>query len=313
MNELITIQAENSIAQYSPIEQFEQAKARFLATRKTKQTELTYARHLADYQRFAGSNDLNPLLADCLIAYNQHINSRRRDNGGNLANGTVSAYLKAVQSFFSWLYTYGLTPLRPGQVSDILTIPRARQLSPRDILTENEASSILLAAKNGKNWRLNKTLIRTMLDGGLRVSEAIGLRACDLYAANDRYYLHVARGKGDKARDVEIPQDLYNELVQMAAMNGIEIADPKHAQCKLFELSRITAWRVVGKAASDISKRITPHSLRHTHAHQLRLLGWPLEAIAHRLGHASVETTKIYTRPAELAASIALPVMPWSE
>jgi integrase/recombinase XerD len=63
---------------------------------------------------------------------------------------------------------------------------------------------------------------------------------------------------------------------------------------------------------AGIDKNVTPHTLRHTHAHHLRLMGYPLEAIGERLGHATLETTKLYTRPAELVQQIALPAMPWA-
>ena len=183
-----------------------------------------------------------------------------------------------------------------------MTVPPARKLSPRDILTTDEAGRLLAAAQPGRE----RLLLRVMLDAGLRVSEALALTAGDVYAANDRYYLAVAAGKGDKARDVEIPRDLFRALKRHTA--GMTDSSPV-----LGKLDRIAAWRIVQRVAAraKLEKSISPHSLRHTHAHHMRLADMPLEVLSVRLGHASMETTRIYTHPAEMALAAQLPVMPW--
>lgn len=297
-----------------PLEAFDHAAIRFLETRKSRSTQKSYERTLREYRALAGELGGNPLLADCLIAYNSQINKRRRDNGGDLANDTIRRKLKTLQSFFSWCWGYDLTPLKPRQVRGLLTIPPARKLSPRDILTEDEAAAILQAARFSRDRRRNTCLIRVMLDAGLRVSEALGLKARDVYSAHNRYFLHVTRGKGDKERDIEIPPDLYSDLADYAAQEGVNITDPKQGERILFALDRSNVWRMLERCGdlADIQKRITPHCLRHTHAHHLRLQDLPLEVIAARMGHESLDTTKIYTRPAELARQIPLPVMPWN-
>lgn len=137
---------------------------------------------------------------------------RRRDKSGDLANDTIRAKLKAVQSLFSWCYTFNLSPLKPQQVSELITMPEAKKLSPRDILTTHEAKRLLNAAKSD----LDRCLLRVMLDAGCRVSEALTLKVGDVYAASDRYYIHVAGGKGDKSRDIPISRDLYQELSDFA-------------------------------------------------------------------------------------------------
>lgn len=289
---------------------FDHAAARFLATRKSDDTRDTYRRGLEAYRRHAAELGADPLRGDALIAYNVALERRRRDKGGDRANDTIRARLKAVQSFLSWCWAFNETPLKPETVSELLTLPPAKKLSPRDILTADEARRLIDAADPGRD----RCLIRVMLDGGLRVSEAVALTAGDVYSAADRYYLHVARGKGDKEREVEIPAELFRELVAYAGEIGLDPLDPRHAGAPLFDIHRATAWRVVTATAEQtrIRKNVTPHGLRHTHAHHLRLSGYPLEVIGRRLGHASIETTKQYTRPAEQEQQIQLPAMPWA-
>lgn len=289
---------------------YDAAAARFLATRKSERTQANYGHVLVLYRAHAVQIGADPLRADCVIAWSRVQNTQRRDAGGDLSNDTIRLRLHALQSFLSWAWAFGLTPLKPELVADMVTVPPARQLSPRDILTPDEARRLLQAADEERD----RCLLRVMLDAGLRISEALDLRCGDVYTASDRCWLHVARGKGDKARDVEIPVALYTVLAAYARAAGLDLLSPGDERQRLFELDRGNAWRMVSKVAAraGIAKRVTPHSLRHTHAHHLRLADFPLEVIGARLGHATLETTKRYTRPAELAQQLPLPLMPWA-
>jgi len=285
--------------------------SRFILTRKSERTQDTYTHIFNNYLAHCAAADLDPLRGDAIINYSQALNADRKDkgNGGKLSNDTIRNRLKALASFFTWLHGYGLTPLTPLQVSDMITLPEARKLSPRDILTVGEAAALLDTAKHNRNHCRDLCLIRLMLDAGLRVSEAAHVRAVDVYAADNRHYVHVAWGKGDKSRDVEISPALAGDLWQCGRLLGLD----QQAHSRLFPIDRSNIFRMIQRTAgrADIPKPISPHSLRHTHAHQLRLAGWPIELIASRLGHASIETTKLYTRPADLAQAMVLPSMPW--
>ncbi|NIO69965.1 MAG: tyrosine-type recombinase/integrase [Anaerolineae bacterium] len=82
----------------------------------------------------------------------------------------------------------------------------------------------------------------------------------------------------------------------------------------MLNMSRQTAHRWTRRIAREagVIKSVSPHTLRHTHAHNLRLAGYSLEATSYRLGHADVKITTRYTRPAEMAWAEALPAMPWA-
>lgn len=287
---------------------FDQAADRFLMSRKADNTRQAYSLAIKLYRDYAARLALNPLHADALIAYNRAVNERR----GQLSNDTLRARLKAVQSLFSWLYRWGLSPLKPDLIAkDILDMPPAKKLSPRDILTIDEAKRLLAAAGGQRD----RCLIQLLLDDGLRVSEALALTWDNIYSALDRYYVDVIAGKGNKTRMVETPAGLWNALVAYRdSLQARGQLEPWLNTKRPFAIHRTTAWRIVDRTANaaGIEKTVTPHSLRHTHAHQLRMAGWPLEMIADRLGHKSLNTTKVYTRPAEMAAKIRLPAMPWS-
>lgn len=276
---------------------FDVLAPRFLATRNSDKTTSAYRRALSLYRACCAERDLDPLRLDGVIVFSHQQNAQR----GNVADGTIRLRLKAVQSFFAWCYMLGETAIKPALVAASLTMPPARKLSPRDVLTVAEVKRLLAAARSQRD----RLLLRVMVDAGLRVSEAIGLAVGDVYTAGDRCYLHVAHGKGDKERDPEIPPDLYAELRRYA---GAWRADRR-----LFAIDRGNVWRMVATVAerAGVDRAVTPHTLRHTHAHHMRLADMPLEVLSERLGHASIETTKIYTRPAEMARAVPLPAMPW--
>lgn len=311
MNQLQTIT--NNLTQLQPSIDFTEVVARFVATRKSERTRKTYQTAFNQYAEACAQAQTDPLKGDSLITFSQALNERRRDQGGDLSNDTIRAKLKAIQSFFSWAYGYNLTPLTPQMVKDLITMPPARKLSPRDILTEAEVKALLGAIGDNRYSCRDRCLIRLMLDGGLRISEALALRAIDIYSSGNRFYVHVASGKGDKSRDVEIPEALYGDLVDCMQLYEIDISNPKHEGRRLFAITRKAAYEMLVRTSTraNLAKRVSPHSLRHTHAHHLRLLDWPIEAIGERLGHSSLETTKLYTRPAEMAQAVKLPALPW--
>lgn len=287
------------------LDRWDVAIKRYLKTRKggsEGNTAQTYGRTLKAYRDFAVESELNPWGADALIAYNAQQNRLR----GNLADDTIAARLTHIKGFFRWAFTYGASPLTPEMIKGFIHKPRVKELSPRDILDSLEVEVMLEAAKSADDpaqARREYALVRILADTGLRVSEVISLRADDIYLAGGRWYMHVA-GKGDKFRDVEIVEDLARELL------ALKVAD----FVPLLNMSRVTAFRWVKRIAekAGVTKNVSPHALRHTHAHNLRLAGYSLEATSYRLGHADVKITTRYTRPAELARAEKLPVMPWA-
>jgi len=298
MTKVLTIRTDSALTtDHDPIGRWDEAVSRYLATRKggpEGNTAKTYGRTLQSYKDLALESSLNPWGADALIAYNAYQNELR----GKLADDTIAARLVHMGAFFRWCYGYKLTPITPEMVKDILDKPPKKQLSPRDIPDPREVKVMLENTKSAKEH----ALVRVLADAGLRVSEAISLTSEDVYLAGGRWYIYVV-GKGDKSREVEVSEDLAQELLALVGED----------ERPIFDMDRTTAFRWVKRIAerASVSKSISPHSLRHAHAHNLRLAGYSLEATSHRLGHASIETTKRYTRPAEMARAEALPTMPW--
>lgn len=294
-----------SVAEIQPITDWRpvygQAVQRFLAEKRTAGTRAGYQHALDLYREHCELLDNSPFGGDAVQAFNGY--QRAQLDIGALAADTVRFRFAVLKAFVLWCHDYHLTPITAGELKRWLHFPPARELSGRDVLTEEEARRLIEASASERD----RLLIRTMLDAGLRVSEALDLRRQDLWSRTTRYYVHVTHGKGDKARDVEIPAGLHADLA--AYTLGLHL----RPDGRLFDLDRGNAWRMVARTAerAGLVKAITPHSLRHTHAHHLRLAGLPLEVVSRRLGHASLVVTTRYTRPAELEQALPLPELPW--
>lgn len=281
---------------------FDEALPRFIREKRAPATRATYTRALSVYREHCAGCVLSPFGGDAVQGYND--DQRRLWQIGALQADTVRLRLTVLKAFLTWAWEFGMTPITPALLKRWLHLPPARQLSPRDVLTADEAKALIDAARDTRD----RLLIRIMLDAGLRVAEALHVRPTDLWRDAGRAWLHVQPSKGEKERDVEIDLALHRDLVRWARDRRLANDAP------LWTLDAGTAWRMVQRTAAKagITKAITPHSLRHTHAHHLRMLGVPLEVIGARLGHSDLRITTRYTRPAELALALPVPALPWA-
>lgn len=169
---------------------------------------------------------------------------------------------------------------------------------PAEVLTKSEVLSLLEACGQEK-WtdRRNYALLVLLWRTGLRISEALALRPCDVDL--ERGAIRVLQGKGGRARTVGIDgvglkalREWIDEHASMGYSGGGVLFRTKsglplsqgYLRRKLPELAR----------AAGIHKRVHAHGLRHTHASELRAEGVDIAIIKRQLGHRSLLTTIEY-------------------
>ena len=134
-------------------------------------------------------------------------------------------------------------------------------------------------------------LIKTLFQTGARVSEFVHIQVKDVFF--DEQMIRIRQGKGGKQRYVPILPELAQEL--QTHLRG-------RAKGYLFETNRHAAFsprriqQLVKETAdlAGITKRVSPHVLRHSVATTLLEHGMPLEQIQKFLGHAKIDTTQVY-------------------
>lgn len=181
-----------------------------------------------------------------------------------------------------------------------IKIVRIRQVKTLPDILSQEQTTLVLGNLEKMRYRVCLTVIYSM---GLRISEGLRIRPGDICSA--RMQLHVRNGKGGKDRLVPLPRITLHLMRKFwVTHRNPNFIFPKFSGTAE-RISRTTVHMDKGgvqgalKAAlldSNISKNITVHSLRHSYATHLVEQGVNLRTIQEILGHASPETTAIYTQ-----------------
>jgi integrase/recombinase XerD len=147
-------------------------------------------------------------------------------------------------------------------------------------------------------WR-DRALLELAYGAGLRVSELVALTPGDVWM--DDQVVRVF-GKGGKERLVPIGRQVMGAVSIYLHELRTRLDRGKTRNRLLLNvrgqpLSRVGAWGIVKQAAirAGITKRVTPHTLRHSFATHLLEGGADLRAVQEMLGHADLATTQIYT------------------
>jgi site-specific recombinase XerD len=167
-----------------------------------------------------------------------------------------------------------------------LEVPKKEKKLPI-VLSPAEIKALFDVTENHKS----KLILKLLYSSGLRVSELVNLTPADLDF--DQKIGWVRKGKGNKDRLFKIAESLLNPLRKWVGKN------PEN--CYLFsEKKPLTARNIqllikTSAKKANISKKVTPHTFRHSFATQLLEHGENLITIQQLLGHENLETTKIYT------------------
>lgn len=195
-------------------------------------------------------------------------------------------------------FLYRITLQHP-QVVERLPHPKRPMTLPQ-ILTMQETLSFFAAIKSAKY----KALLGIIYGAGLRISEACALKPTDI--DSQRMLIHVRRGKGSKDRYVllgETMLTLLREYYQNARRKGDYLFPGQKPQNPLTPAAiRKVLKKVAAKAG--LSKKITPHTLRHSFATHLLETGYDLRVVQTLLGHTSIQTTQRYTHVTDRLLSL---------
>ena len=213
-----------------------------------------------------------------------------------LSPATIRREVSAVRTYFGFLIGEGRVEQDP---SDRLESPqRWRRLPETLSVKEVEA---LLAAPNVDEplaWR-DRAFLELAYGAGLRVSELCGLEITGLLLEEGLVRVF---GKGGKERLVPIGRGVIGAVSTYLHTLRPRLDRGKSGGRVLLNvrgepLSRVGAWGIVKRCArrAGITKRVTPHTLRHSFATHLLEGGADLRAVQEMLGHADLSTTQIYT------------------
>lgn len=208
---------------------------------------------------------------------------------------TQARMIAGIRSFFKYLKIEGIISDDPTQLIDSPSIGRHLP----DVLTVDEIDSMIAALPLDKEETLrNHAIIETLYGSGLRVSELTGLRISRL--SLDEGFM-IVEGKGSKQRLVPLSPssiELIGEYLPRRNKGPVkrEGEDILFLNRRGAPLTRVMVFYIIRDAAAlaGISKKVSPHTLRHSFATHLLEGGANLRAIQEMLGHESIATTEIY-------------------
>jgi len=263
-------------------------------------TVQNYDRYLSKFLHYIKTDDPTKITDSNVREYRLWLNrqlTRPSDkNSKTLSKKTQNYYLIALRAFLKYLARQGVKTL-PAERIELAKVSE-RNL---DLITSAELKR-LLGSPSGNDLKdaRDKAILELLFSTGLRVSELCSLSR-DLDLSSDELSI---RGKGGKVRVVFLSLDA-KDAIKKYLNKRRDISDAlfvkietKMSKGKDTEgLTRRSVERIVKLHATraGISKKVTPHVIRHMFATDLLGNGADLRSVQALLGHANIGTTQIYT------------------
>ncbi len=224
-------------------------------------------------------------------------------HGQTVTRKTQNYYLIALRAFLKYLARQEIKTMPAERIELAKTTERSL-----DLITQEELNRILEAPNGNDEKSLrDKAILELLFSTGLRVSELCSLPR-DINLRSDELSV---KGKGGKIRVVFLSEEakrcVKNYLDKRKDMNdGLFVRinqdlDKKGSKTTTIDkknnLDRRSIERIVRHYAikAGVSKKVTPHTLRHLFATDLLSNGADLRSVQALLGHSSISTTQIYT------------------
>ena len=210
---------------------------------------------------------------------------------------SVARWLVCVRGFFAYLLAEGVIVVNPA---DHMEAPRTFRALPRGLSTEEVARLLAAPDRDTPAGLRDAAMFELLYATGLRVSELVGLRLGDLHL--DAGYVR-CWGKGDKERvvpmggeaDATVRRYIDEAWPHLTRNTGSETL---FVNTRGGPLTRQGFWKILRGygVKAGITKKLSPHVVRHAFATHLLENGADLRSLQIMLGHADISTTQIYTQ-----------------
>ena len=226
------------------------------------------------------------------------LNRQQTADGETIKRKTQNYHLIALRGFLKYLARRGIKSL-PAERIELAKVAE-RDL---DLITETELDRLLDAPKgNGIKTSRDRAILELLFSSGLRISELCSLNRDSIELKRGEFSI---RGKGEKVRVAFISdaakKSLQGYLDRRADMEGALFVNLRSGKSeKSSETNRLTPrsiQRLIKRYAikAGITKKVTPHVMRHMFATNLLANGADIRSVQAMLGHSNISTTQIYT------------------
>ena len=241
------------------------------------------------------------ITRELLRKYRLKLNRYGSENGSDDLKTITQAYhLIALRGFLKYLARREIKSLDPSLV-DLPHVIRKQVTFLHYDEVEDMLNQIDTSTESGLR---DRAIIELLYSGGLRVSELVGLNRDSINLERREF---MVRGKGSKDRPIFISEACADRVrdyldARTDSLPALFLNNSRNLQAvdTSGNYRRITARsveRIVEKYArlAGITKKVTPHTLRHSFATDLLMNGADLRSVQSMLGHADISTTQVYT------------------
>ncbi len=256
-----------------------------------------YDHYLTRFLDQMGIKECSDITESNVREFRLWLNRQPGTNKDSMKRRTQNYYLIALRAYLKYLRKRDITSLSPEKI-ELAKVPE-RHL---DLISSLELDR-LLAATDGDTERAmrDKAILEMLFSTGLRVSELCSLDS-DLDLSRDDFSV---RGKGDKVRVVFLSDAAKNAVrsylkVRTDMEPALFVSAARTKETKKRVPTRLTPRSIellikTYAAKAGITKKVTPHVMRHSFATDLLSNGADIRSVQALLGHASINTTQIYT------------------
>ncbi|MFA5934018.1 MAG: tyrosine-type recombinase/integrase [Candidatus Paceibacterota bacterium] len=263
------------------------------------------------YSKLEKPEDItDPVVKEFRLWLNRQVTGNNRATGATISKKTQNYHMITLRAFLKYLARQDIKSL-PAERIELAKVPE-RSL---DLISEKELYR-LIESPSGEDLKdlRDRAILELFFSTGLRVSELCSLSR-DIDLSVDEMSI---RGKGSKVRVIFLSEtakqavrkylakrkDMDDALfIQLSQNVSTLSADAKNkkpldfAHGKSLALTRRSVERIVKQHAikAGISKKVTPHVIRHSFATDLLSNGADIRSVQMMLGHANISTTQIYT------------------
>ena len=274
---------------------------------RSRKTSENYSHYLKRFLDWAKIEKPGQIDTDLIREYRLFLNRVEDKFNRPLKKVTQNYHIIALRNFLKYLAKRDIKTVAAEKIE------LAKQ-APREVeFLEGDELERLLKAPGGDSVRAlrDRSLLEILFSTGLRVSEVCKLNRDSINLDKGEFSI---RGKGEKIRVVflsetakvaiktylakrkDIEEALFVRIPKgkKSAQGGEESAQAKLANLRLTPRS---VQRIIKKYAirAGITRRVTPHTLRHSFATDLLISGADIRSVQMMLGHSSITTTQVYT------------------
>jgi integrase/recombinase XerD len=252
-------------------------------------------KNILDLKAVTGSH-----IESYLFYLKKEYRTHRSGGGGPLAERTYYAHTTTITDFFDWLERTDQILITPLAGMPKPSKPRPGHLPI--VLTEMETLKVLESCPiNTPNGLRDRAILEVIYSTGIRRSELINLNVTDFLAERGELAIHQGKGRKDRI----VPVGEYAIMFTLAYIKLVRVWQvPPEGAAALFlkntggeRISSYTLGALINRAVkkSGVKKMVTPHTFRHSMATHLLRNKADLRHIQAILGHASLQSTEIYT------------------